>query len=103
MTRLMASVNLASQAASSAVAGDAAQAVPLADPVVEPAAGGAAGNVNQAEECILILSPWGRDGEVMRTALERHGFACDLVPSFEVLDGRIRAGAGAALITEEAL
>ena len=55
------------------------------------------------EESILILSPWGRDGEVMRAALEREGFACDLLPSFDDLAARIRAGAGAALVTEEAL
>ena len=55
------------------------------------------------EETILILSPWGRDGEVMRAALEREGFACDLMPTFDTLAARIRAGAGAALVTEEAL
>ncbi len=55
------------------------------------------------EERILILSPWGRDGEVMRAALEREGFQCDLLASFEAMAERIRAGAGAALITEEAL
>ncbi|MFL6709846.1 MAG: response regulator [Massilia sp.] len=55
------------------------------------------------EERILVLSPWGRDGEVMRAALEREGFACDLLPSFDALAARIRAGAGAALVTEEAL
>mgnify|MGYP001627158193 CR=1 FL=1 len=55
------------------------------------------------EERILILSPWGRDGEVMRAALEREGFSCDLLPDFDTLALRIRAGAGAALVTEEAL
>src|SRR5450830_393848 len=55
------------------------------------------------EERILILSPWGRDGEVMRAALEREGFQCDLLPGFDAMAERIRAGAGAALVTEEAL
>ena len=55
------------------------------------------------EERILILSPWGRDGEVMRAALEREGFVCDLLPDYPTLAARIRAGAGAALVTEEAL
>ena len=60
-------------------------------------------NIPADEERILILSPWGRDGDVMRAALQREGFACDLLPSFEELAERIRAGAGAALVTEEAL
>ena len=55
------------------------------------------------EQRILILSPWGRDGEVMRAALQREGFSCDLLPDFAALAARIRAGAGAALVTEEAL
>ncbi|WP_426114555.1 response regulator [Massilia sp. PWRC2] len=55
------------------------------------------------EERILILSPWGRDGEVMRAALQREGFHCDLLAHFDALATRIRAGAGAALVTEEAL
>jgi signal transduction histidine kinase/ActR/RegA family two-component response regulator len=55
------------------------------------------------EERILILSPWGRDGEVMRAALQREGFNCDLLADFDTLALRIRAGAGAALVTEEAL
>ena len=55
------------------------------------------------EQRILILSPWGRDGEVMRAALQKDGFICDLLPDFDALAARIRAGAGAALVTEEAL
>jgi signal transduction histidine kinase/CheY-like chemotaxis protein len=58
---------------------------------------------NGNEERILILSPWGRDGEVIRTVLSRDGFLCETLQRIDDLPAKILEGSGAAVISEEAL
>lgn len=55
------------------------------------------------EERILIFAPRGRDAQVMCAVLTREGFGCDSVNSFDELADNIAAGAGAAIVAEEAL
>lgn len=55
------------------------------------------------EERILILMPWGRDGSVVASALRAEGFGCHVLQDFDQLNLEIRKGAGAAIVTEEAL
>ncbi|THC42812.1 response regulator [Massilia sp. Mn16-1_5] len=56
-----------------------------------------------ADERILIFAPHGRDAQVMCSVLARDGFACDAVPGFDAFVAAIAAGAGAAIVAEEAL
>jgi signal transduction histidine kinase/ActR/RegA family two-component response regulator len=55
------------------------------------------------DERILVFSPRGRDAEVMLGVLARDGFDCDSVPGFDELAASVAAGAGAAIVAEEAL
>ena len=55
------------------------------------------------EERVLIFAPRGRDAEVMCAVLEADGFGCATVPGFDGFVERIEAGAGAAIVAEEAL
>jgi len=55
------------------------------------------------EERILILAPRGRDAEVMCAALAQDGAACAVIPDFSGLAAAIAAGAGMAIVAEEAL
>ena len=56
-----------------------------------------------ADERILIFAPHGRDAQVMCSVLARDGFACDAVAGFDAFVAAIAAGAGAAIVAEEAL
>ena len=58
---------------------------------------------NDLEERILIFAPHGRDAQVMCSVLARDGFGCGVVDSFDSFVDRIEAGAGAAILAEEAL
>ena len=55
------------------------------------------------EERILIFAPHGRDAQVMCSVLERDGFSCRSAAGFDDFVGSIAAGAGAAIVSEEAL
>ena len=58
---------------------------------------------NDREERILILAPHGRDAQVMCSVLARDHFGCAVVDSFDTFVDSIAAGAGAAIVAEEAL
>ncbi len=58
---------------------------------------------DSGEERVLILAPRGRDAQVMCAVLEAEGFGCDTVQGIEAFAARIEAGAGAAIVAEEAL
>ncbi|MGJ9417115.1 response regulator [Massilia sp. CMS3.1] len=55
------------------------------------------------EERILIFAPHGRDAQVMCSVLTQDGFACDTVNTVDEFAASIAAGAGAAIVAEEAL
>jgi PAS domain S-box-containing protein len=55
------------------------------------------------EERILILAPHGRDAEVIEQTLTAEGLICAMCSSYADLLEQLESGAGAALITEEAL
>ena len=56
------------------------------------------------EQRVLIFAPIGRDGELTRDLLERSAISCLLCPSISALTETLAAaGAGALLLTEEAL
>jgi signal transduction histidine kinase/ActR/RegA family two-component response regulator len=55
------------------------------------------------EERILIFAPHGRDAQVMCSVLARDNFGCAVVDSFDAFADSIAAGAGAAIVAEEAL
>ena len=57
----------------------------------------------QSDERILIFAPRGRDAQVMCTVLARDGVRCETVDSFARFVAEIAAGAGAAIVAEEAL
>jgi signal transduction histidine kinase/CheY-like chemotaxis protein len=52
---------------------------------------------------VLVLAPTAKDGEVTRALLARAALVCVLCESLKRLVSEIRAGAGAVLITEEAI
>ncbi len=56
-----------------------------------------------AEHCILVMTPSGADAEVVSEVLERIGLATRVCPTTASLGARIRAGAGAAVVAEEAI
>ncbi|MFC4932341.1 response regulator [Massilia sp. GCM10023247] len=58
---------------------------------------------NTSEERILVFAPRGRDADVMCSVLTDDGFDCDIMPGFEAFVAHIEAGAGAAIVAEEAL
>ncbi|WP_156680152.1 PAS domain-containing hybrid sensor histidine kinase/response regulator [Sphingomonas profundi] len=55
------------------------------------------------ENRVLILAPRGRDAQVACDLLQRHDFACHVCPDVDGFVAGLEAGAGAALVTEEAL
>lgn len=55
------------------------------------------------EERILILAPHGRDAEVIAHTLARDQLKCTVCVDYAMLMQELSAGAGAALVTEEAL
>jgi signal transduction histidine kinase/ActR/RegA family two-component response regulator len=52
---------------------------------------------------ILVFSPRGRDAEVMSAVLARDGFHCEIAHGFDEFADSVQAGAGAAIVAEEAL
>jgi signal transduction histidine kinase len=52
---------------------------------------------------VLVLAPIGRDAAVAVSVLKEAGIASEACPGIEMLCDRLAAGAGAALLTEEAL
>src|SRR6202043_418047 len=60
------------------------------------------GPVNQ-EERILVFAPVGRDGPLAQRALEAAGMEARLCDGMAELCTELASGAGAALLTEEAL
>ena len=52
---------------------------------------------------VLVLAPVGRDAELLRSVFDRGGVASVICSSTEILLHDLRAGAAAAVITEEAL
>src|SRR5579862_4961147 len=55
------------------------------------------------EERVLVLAPIGRDASVAVAVLSEAGIASEACPDLERLCDMLTAGAGAALLTEEAL
>ncbi|HEU4635297.1 MAG TPA: ATP-binding protein [Edaphobacter sp.] len=55
------------------------------------------------ERRTLILAPTGRDARLVADLLGRHGNPCHVVNSISDLRDNVRAGAGAAIVSEEAL
>jgi len=55
------------------------------------------------EERVLLFAPRGRDAQVLCAVLEADGFACDTVVDVDTFAAHIEAGAGAAILAEEAL
>lgn len=58
---------------------------------------------NEFDERILILAPVGRDGSAMATLLIERGFTVRACESLGEMAAHIKEGAGALLLTEEAL
>ena len=54
-------------------------------------------------EGAVILAPRGRDGTIARAMLVEGGFEADIVANLPALVTRLGAGAGFAIVTEEAL
>jgi signal transduction histidine kinase/ActR/RegA family two-component response regulator len=52
---------------------------------------------------VLIVAPIGRDAELMCTHLQAAGIPCDVQPDIDRLCNAVNDGAGALLLTEEAL
>ncbi|NUQ29632.1 MAG: hybrid sensor histidine kinase/response regulator [Acidobacteriaceae bacterium] len=55
------------------------------------------------EMCTLVLAPTGRDATLISSLLGRLGKPCCVVSSVSELSEKIASGAGAAIVTEEAL
>ena len=55
------------------------------------------------EETILVLAPTGRDARLIAGELDRHGFTALTCATLDQLCAEIEAGAGAAVLAEEAL
>lgn len=55
------------------------------------------------EEAVLVLAPTGRDARLIAVELARHGFGPVVCGTLDQLCGGIDAGAGVALMAEEAL
>ncbi len=56
-----------------------------------------------ASERVLILAPTGRDAEMLRERILADGMACEICPDLSALLDGISAGAGVAIIAQEAL
>ena len=52
---------------------------------------------------VLVLAQFGRDGELLRTFLQRHGFHSQIVANSDEFFNEMERGAATALITEESL
>ncbi len=59
--------------------------------------------IERHDERILILAPRGRDADIMCAVLAQDGAACAVVPDFPGLAAATDAGAGMAIVAEEAL
>ncbi|HYX22149.1 MAG TPA: ATP-binding protein [Thermoanaerobaculia bacterium] len=55
------------------------------------------------EERVLVLAPWGRDAALAREILRSAGVAAETVPTLGDLCARLAEGAGALVLTQEAL
>lgn len=55
------------------------------------------------ETRILIVAPTGADGSNMATALEQSGFVAEVCHEVGAMADRLRDGAGALVMTEEAI
>jgi PAS domain S-box-containing protein len=58
---------------------------------------------NSSQERVLIIAPVGRDAQIMAELLCRRGFEVTICASLEECAARIESGAGALVVTEEAL
>src|SRR6476469_9492972 len=58
---------------------------------------------NNSKEGVLIIAPVGRDAQVMTELLGRHGFEAQICGSLAECAAHIQSGAGALMLTEEAL
>jgi signal transduction histidine kinase len=58
---------------------------------------------NKSRERVLIIAPVGRDAHAMAELLDRHGFEAHVCGSLAECVGHINSGAGALVLTEEAL
>ncbi|MFW5878798.1 MAG: sensor histidine kinase, partial [Myxococcota bacterium] len=56
-----------------------------------------------ADDRVLVLTPFGRDAEMVSDRLSRAGFECEACPSVDAMLASMSAPAGAALIAQEAL
>ena len=54
-------------------------------------------------ECVFIIAPVGQDAETMAALLDAEGFETQICRRLDEYSGRIADGAGALLLTEEAL
>src|SRR5947208_14526525 len=54
-------------------------------------------------ECVFIIAPVGQDAETMAALLDAEGFETQICRKLDEYSGRITDGAGALLLTEEAL
>jgi signal transduction histidine kinase len=57
----------------------------------------------KSSECILVLAPIGRDADVARGLLREAGYDAECCAGIEALAAEIRAGAGMAVIADDAL
>ncbi len=58
---------------------------------------------NNSKERVLIIAPVGRDAHVMAELLGGHGFEAQICGSLAECATHIQSGAGALILTEEAL
>ncbi|MGN6716587.1 MAG: hybrid sensor histidine kinase/response regulator, partial [Candidatus Binatia bacterium] len=61
------------------------------------------GDFDVLEQRVLTTASVGRDAALTRTILEKEEIACFVCANFETLGSELEAGAGALIITEEAL
>ncbi|MBV9771821.1 MAG: GAF domain-containing protein, partial [Bryobacterales bacterium] len=64
---------------------------------------GEAGLIDVQRARVLILAPIGRDAELASTLLGRERLTAEICPDVKVLVAKLRAGAGTAVIADEAL
>ncbi|HEV2609160.1 MAG TPA: ATP-binding protein [Noviherbaspirillum sp.] len=60
-------------------------------------------DISHIQERVLVLAPKGRDAQVIERVLGLDGFRCHICASHEIFTAELNAGAGAALVSEEAL
>jgi signal transduction histidine kinase len=61
------------------------------------------GQRRQIEHRVLICAPTGRDARLIADTLDRHGIGAEVMADLTSLSEGIREGAGAIIVTEEAL